>query len=137
VQGLSELTEQFQAGRPWLAQLNRLSQELPGDARLHAVQRAIGNLPEHTRRDLAVRLSSTFGSGSGDLAQIVAGYLQYPDGFERLLQALTPARPSEGESSSPNLMATMKDPVARDLLRSLSLELANARDSVGDEITEF
>ena len=137
MQGLSELAEQFQAGRPWLAQLNRLSQELPGDARLLAVQRAIGNLPEHTRRDLAARLSSTYGSGSGDLSEIVAGYLQHPDGFERLLLFLVPAQPAVGESSSPNLMAAMKDPVARDLLRGLSTELAHARDSAAEAITEF
>jgi hypothetical protein len=127
MQDMGQAIDQMQVARPWLNQLNRISQELPPDARLRAVQEVVAGLPETTLYQLRERLRSATGDGSTDVAQAIADQLEYPDGVERVLDLLVPADSFSG--TSPSVVAAMKDPLVRDLLRNLPLALVRERDA--------
>jgi hypothetical protein len=127
MQDMGQAIDQMQVARPWLNQLNRISQELPPDARLRAVQEVLAGLPETTLYQLRERLRSATGDDSTDVAQAIADQLEYPDGVERVLDLLVPADSFSG--TSPSVLAAMKDPLVRDLLRNLPLALVRERDA--------
>jgi hypothetical protein len=124
---MGQAIDQMHIARPWLNQLNRISQELPPDARLRAVQEVVAGLPETTLHQLRKRLRSATGDDSTDVAQAIADQLEYPDGVERVLDLLVPADSFSG--TSPSVVAAMKDPLVRDLLRNLPLALVRERDA--------
>jgi hypothetical protein len=127
MQDMGQAIDQMHIARPWLNQLNRISQELPPDARLRAVQEVLAGLPETTLYQLRERLRSATGDDSTDVAQAIADQLEYPDGVERVLDLLVPADSFSG--TSPSVLAAMKDPLVRDLLRNLPLALVRERDA--------
>jgi hypothetical protein len=127
MQDMGQAIDQMQVARPWLNQLNRISQELSPDARLRAVQEVVAGLPETTLYQLRERLRSATGDDSTDVAQAIADQLEYPDGVERVLDLLVPADSFSG--TSPSVLAAMKDPLVRDLLRNLPLALVRERDA--------
>jgi hypothetical protein len=127
MQDMGQAIDQMQVARPWLNQLNRISQELSPDARLRAVQEVVAGLPETTLYQLRERLGSATGGDSTDVAQAIADQLEYPDGVERVLDLLVPADSFSG--TSPSVLAAMKDPLVRDLLRNLPLALVRERDA--------
>jgi hypothetical protein len=130
MQDMGQAIDQMQVARPWLNQLNRISQELPPDARLRAVQEVVAGLPETTLYQLRERLRSATGDDSTDVAQAIADQLEYPDGVERVLDLLVPADSFSG--TSPSVLAAMKDPLVRDLLRNLPLALVRERDAANN-----
>jgi hypothetical protein len=127
MQDMGQAIDQMQVARPWLNQLNRIAQELPPDARLRAVQEVVTGLPATTQSQLRERLESATGGDSTDVAQAIADQLEYPDGIERVLAMLVPADSFSG--ASPSVLAAMKDPLVRDLLRNLPLALVRERDA--------
>lgn len=132
MQDMGQAIDQMQIAQHWLNQLNHISQELPSDARLRAVQEVVAGLPEATQYQLRQRLGSATGSESTDVAQAIADQLEYPDGVERILGLLAPADSFSGES--PSLLAAMKDPLVRDLLRNLPLALVRQRDAANSPV---
>jgi hypothetical protein len=132
MQDMGQAIDQMHIARPWLNQLNRISQELPPDARLRAVQEVVAGLPETTLHQLRKRLRSATGDDSTDVAQAIADQLEYPDGVERILGLLVPADSFSG--ASPSLLAAMKDPLVRDLLRNLPLALVRERGAANSPV---
>ena len=132
MQDMGQVIDQMQVARPWLNQLNSIAQELPPDARLRAVQEVVAGLPATTQSQLRERLESATGGDSTDVAQVIADQLEYPDGVERILGLLAPADSFSG--ASPSLLAAMKDPLVRDLLRNLPLALVRERGSANSPV---
>ena len=132
MQDMGQAIDQRQIAQHWLNQLNQISQELPSDARLRAVQEVVGSLPEATQYQLRERLRSATGGESTDVAQAIADQLEYPDGVERILGLLAPA--DSFSDASPSMLAVMKDPLVRDLLRNLPLALVRERDAANSPV---
>ena len=132
MQDMGQTIDQMQVARPWLNQLNRIAQELPPAARLRAVQEVVAGLSATAQSQLRERLRLALEGDSTDIAQVIADQLEYPDGVERILGLLAPADSFSG--ASPSLLAAMKDPLARDLLRNLPLALARERGAVNSPV---
>ena len=149
MKGVGQFAESLLQGGLWFGQLNQVAVALDPPARLDAVRTALLRLSIDSRQMLGARLTHHHVDES-DSASLISNMLGEPNGFERLISVLAPSQPGQtivvSGWSAPAAMATtagvnvldaMRDPLIRDLARTLVPALIRAGERSDSSAGDF